>query len=638
MVIPQSTSFQFITSINTVAHDEETRRKVRSHARRQKLSNESSPPQSRRSTTQKERISKFRLKPSTQPIDASPKDSSSGRNGGRSNNEKPPSILKLHGPTLGGHIEGSKNANFTPTMISQELALVVARELPSFPMLRIETTPLTETLLKYCFTVCLCPRETVVEKWFDRAGAPTYMMTYYSGFLSNAFAMNPEGNFFDALHVDTAITHAFMALVASMHNSLAQWNDTSTFDFHRLQAIKAINERLNVEGKSPNVPISEGITMAVALLVNNETFTGSIQAAAAHMSGLKRIVDLRGGILEGFKYVSVIQRALVTKADNRADFSYAYAAGQPLMFPFVPQLGSSLSLHNRFKGRLMEVTPRPLGPKDLVIHNREVVEIFELLYSVADCLGSFDYNNLANMSTERVQLSDSIYLAEWRLFQLEESYRSLKASKQTSSLVLENHNHAKGETGGSSAIDLTESLMFAGHLFTHLALRGQPPAAPRHRGITGALMSSLCNTLLTLDIFPNPEPYGSPRSYHSAGSLGNSSVESWSTTTSNTSILSNSPSKCENDFTKNALLWALFVGSCVRVPIDFTQFHFSHQAVLLGDHHQFFIHALKNYCLMRYITDKETLATKLKDVVWLNGWCENQLNLIWAEINDYLVH
>lgn len=53
-------------------------------------------------------------------------------------------------------------------------------------------------------------------------------------------------------------------------NSLAQWSDTSTFDFHRLQAIKAINERLNIEGKSPNVPISDGITMAVALLVNNE--------------------------------------------------------------------------------------------------------------------------------------------------------------------------------------------------------------------------------------------------------------------------------------------------------------------------------------------------------------------------------
>jgi len=29
------------------------------------------------------------------------------------------------------------------------------------------------------------------------------------------------------------------------------------------------------------------------------------------MSGLKRIVDLRGGVIEGFKYADVIQRALV---------------------------------------------------------------------------------------------------------------------------------------------------------------------------------------------------------------------------------------------------------------------------------------------------------------------------------------
>ncbi|TGJ83672.1 hypothetical protein E0Z10_g5107 [Xylaria hypoxylon] len=632
MVIPQATSFQFITSINTVAHDEETRRKVRSHARRQKLSSDNSPPsQPRKSTTQKDRISKFRLKTSAQSNDTSPKDNSSSRNGGTNSNTKQLSIIKLHNPTLGGRTQEGKDANFTPTMISRELALVVARELPSFPMLRIETTPFTETLLKYCFTVCLCPREAVVEKWFDRAGAPTYMMTYYSGFLANAFAMNPDGDFFDGLHVDTAITHAFMALVASMHNSLAQWNDTSTFDFHRLQAIKAINERLNIEGKSPNVPISDGITMAVALLVNNETFTGSIQAAAAHMSGLKRIVDLRGGILEGFKYISVIQRALVW-----ADFSYAYAAGRPLMFPFVPHLASSLSLHDRFKGRLMENTMKPSGSTDLVIRNREIVEIFELIHSVTNCLGSFDYSNLQNMSTERVQVSDSIYLAEWRLFQLEEAYRNLKASRRTSSLTLENHNDAKQETGYSSAIDLSESLIFAGHLFMHLALRGQPPAAHRHRGITGALMSSLCETLLTLNILSNPEPYGSPRSYHSTGSLGNSSVESWSTTTTNTSILSSSSTKPEDDFTQNALLWALFVGSCVRVPIDPNEFQFSHQSVLLGDHHQFFVHALKNYCLMRYITDKETLAAKLKDIIWLNSWCENQLDLIWTEVCDHL--
>ncbi|KAI1130014.1 hypothetical protein F5Y10DRAFT_138899 [Nemania abortiva] len=636
MVIPQATSFQFITSINTVAHDEETRRKVRSHARRQKLSSENTlPPQSRRSTTQKERISKFRLKPSVQPSQTRSEDNSNSRNGGSSssNRKSPTTPPKLSGPLLGGHIRGQGgDSNFTPTMISQELALVVARELPSFPMLRIETTPLTETLLKYCFTVCLCPREAVVEKWFDRAGAPTYMMTYYSGFLANAFAMNPEGNFFDALHVDTAITHAFMALVASMHNSLAQWSDTSTFDFHRLQAIKAINERLNIEGKSPNVPISDGITMAVALLVNNETFTGSIHAAAAHMSGLKRIVDLRGGILEGFKYITVLQRALVW-----ADFSYAYASGQPLMFPFVPALASSLSLHDRFQSRSREAIVDHLGAKVIAVHNREIVEIFELIYAITECLGSFDYNNLENMSTERIQLSDSIYLAEWRLFQLEQSYRNLKASKQSNPLSPGTQNNVEGEIGVSSTIDLSESLMFAGHLFMHLALRGQPPAAPRHRGITQALMSSLCDPLLTFDLLSNPEPYGSPRSYHSVGSLGNSSVESWSTGTSNTSMYSIASIKPEDDFTKNVLLWILFVGSCVRISVDPTELTFSRQSALLGDHHQFFIHALKNYCLMRYITDKETLATKLKDVAWLNSWCENQLNMVWAEIGDHLV-
>ncbi|KAI1211889.1 uncharacterized protein F4807DRAFT_380295 [Annulohypoxylon truncatum] len=57
--------FQFITSINTVARDDETRRKVRSHARRQKLPHgPSQPPQgTKKSGSQKDHTSKFRLKP-----------------------------------------------------------------------------------------------------------------------------------------------------------------------------------------------------------------------------------------------------------------------------------------------------------------------------------------------------------------------------------------------------------------------------------------------------------------------------------------------------------------------------------------------------------------------------------------------
>ncbi|KAI0393782.1 hypothetical protein F5Y17DRAFT_476419 [Xylariaceae sp. FL0594] len=648
--MPQNTSFQFITSINTVTHDEETRRKVRSHARRQKLSSEPpSPPQWRKSSTQKERISKFRLKPSVQPSDAGLKEKNNNRcngNGaaggtasGSGIRKKSPVPPRLQDPIADAHpgdkMEikmGDKNGAktggnlFTPTMLSQELGLVVTRELPIFPMLRIETTPLTENLLKYCFTVCLCPKEAMVEKWFNRAGAPTYMMTYYSGFLANAFAMNPRGDFFDALHVDTAITHAFMALVASMHNALARWGDTSTFDFHRLQAIKAINERLNVEGNSPNVPISDGITMAVALLVNNETFTGSIEAAATHMSGLKRIVDLRGGVIEGFKFSDVIQRALVW-----ADFSYAYAAAKPLMFPFVPQLASSLSLQDLFQARQLGAATAHMEPQGLSIRNPKVIEVFELMHSITHCLDSFDYMNLANMSTERIQLSDSIYLAEWQLFQLQELLRNPAATME---------GGRKRGARERSTLDLSGSLVYAGHLFMHLALRGQPPSAPRHRTMVEALMTSLYGTLTALDLLSGPESYGSPTSHYSVGSFGDSSLENWSaatttTTTTNPSALKFHPTKSFDDFTQNALLWALFVGSCVRVPATAPESYSAHQPILLGDHHQFFIQSLKNYCCMRRICDKETLETKLRDVLWLDNWCENQVNLIWEEIGDY---
>ena len=61
-----------------------------------------------------------------------------------------------------------------------------------------------------------------------------------------------------------------MANVAAMHNSLANWDDTTTIDFHRFQAVKSVNERLNMEGKDMDTPVSDGVIVAVALLVNTE--------------------------------------------------------------------------------------------------------------------------------------------------------------------------------------------------------------------------------------------------------------------------------------------------------------------------------------------------------------------------------
>jgi len=327
----------------------------------------------------------------------------------------------------------------------------------------------------------------------------------------------------------------------------------------------------------------------------------------------------------------------VTKTDNRADFSYAYAAGKPLMFPFVPQLATSLDLHDRFQSRSLGTATGRLEPQGLSIRNEKVIDVFELIHSITHCLGSFDYLNLANMSTERVQLSDSIYLAEWQLFQLQESLRDPVTPEGQGPAPLGVKDRGKRAAGESPTLDLSESLIYAGHLFMHLALRGQPPTAPRHRTMVEALMSSLYGTLATLDLLSSPEPYGSPISYHSVGSFGDSSVENWSSTASSTSVLRIHPIKPVDDFTQNTLLWALFVGSCVRVSTIAPEFYSSHQAIFFGDHHRFFIHAFKNYCRMRRIFDKDALEMKLKDILWLDSWCENQVNLIWEEIGDYLM-
>ncbi|RYP48726.1 hypothetical protein DL768_005446 [Monosporascus sp. mg162] len=573
MVSPQATNprFQFITSINTIARNDETRRRVRSHARRQKLPNQTSTP-----------------------------------------------FLKKEEAT----------PKWETTVIGNKLAITVARELPNFSLLRIETTPLTENLLKYCMTVCLSPQEKFVEKWFDRAGAPTYMNIHHSSFLATTFATNPGGDWMSSINVDNAATHAFMANVAAMHNSLANWADTTTIDFHRLQAVKSINERLNLEGKNIDTPVSDGLVVAVALLVNIESYIGSLAAAAAHMNGLKRMVELRGGLLEGFDYSSLMQRSLAW-----ADFSYATAANKPLVFPLIPKLAMSLGLNDRFMSRSMVANTEAIGLNDLSIRNRETIELFELLYSIADGINIFDWADFKNFKAERAQISDSIYLLEWRLCQLEDLTRSRQHSStraESLPVLMPSENETWMET--SPPTDLSNALIYASHLFLHLAIRGQPPSAYRHRALTEALMSSLCDTLMVLDLLYDPETNGSPESHHTTGSGGQVSTENWSTTTSETPDVG-TWGAIKPDLHENILLWILFIGSCIRMPSSPADAPFMYRGILLGDHHEFFINALTRYCRMRNIIEKETLLATLKGIVWLDRWSENQLELVWQEIS-----
>ncbi|OTA93177.1 hypothetical protein M434DRAFT_395861 [Hypoxylon sp. CO27-5] len=279
----------------------------------------------------------------------------------------------------------------------------------------------------------------------------------------------------------------------------------------------------------------------------------------------------------------------------------------------------------------------PLGFKDLTVQNREAVELFELLYSITECINNFDYASLESTYGQRIQVSDSIYMIEWRLCHLEEISRSRQSWKRAGSVpLLPSIEEGERPPRYPSPTDLSDVLIYAAHLFLHLAIRGQPPSAQRHRALAEALMSALCDPILTLDLLSQPKAYEVPGSQVSRGNSGQVAGQSGTgnlpTPYAPTSEISNvnMPRPSRDELHANILLWALFVGSCVRVPVSLDS------SVLLGNHHEFFINALRNYCRMRNIVDKDTLAEKLKDIMWLYSWCEHQLTLVWNEIGNDL--
>ncbi|KAK8043364.1 hypothetical protein PG993_005794, partial [Apiospora rasikravindrae] len=658
-------SFQFITSVNTIDRDAETRRRVRSHARRQKLTNDSSsepaPSAKSSSTSQKDRTSKFRLGTPTTTASssskkASPKGSrmhaspvSSGSNGDVSTT---PSSGTSSGDVISPADPASAATTLTAysghvDMITNELGYMIIRELPPLSALPIQTTPMTENLFIYMLCVCLSPKEKFVQKWFDRCGAPSYFTNYHSSFLAHSHSMNPGGDLLDFLTIDPAMTHAFMGFMAAMHNALADWDDSSTIDFHRQETIQSINQRLSLESKGQDVPVSDSVIVSVSLLVNIESFVGSVASARAHMNGLLRMVELRGGLIDGLGYSPLLQRAL-----SWADFAYATMAAVPLSFPFVPQIAGSLDIQDRFMSRSMMINNNTASGQQqrrrhgLLLLDREAMELFELLFSTTEAVNNFEFARIDALKEQRSQMSDTVYLMEYRLCALEEQARTRAAQLRSNTAAIANPR------------DLSEPLVYASHLFLHLVLRGQPPAAKRHKALTEALMTSLSGLLIHLGwLFGTAS--GSPRSTNyttdTPGAQAYLSSQSWAPSSSSyqgpAPFHSNGPDtpaavKPEaghmepetalEDLHDDILLWILFVGCCVQMRPPHPRRH-EHEVpktldstFLSRDHRPFFVLALRRLCRERALAEKEVLMDRLRAVVWMNTWCERQLDMVWA--------
>lgn len=208
------TGFQFITSVNTIKRDDETRKRVRSHARRQKLPNE--PSTARQSAapkraSQKERVSKFRVnaKPSSSANRYTPPKSASPRSDASPGDTSSTHLAPASSSTLSDadgttydelireiKIENRQDNDQSDTTVN-EFSLTVAAHLPAFSVLPIRTTPLTDKLFKWMTCVCLSTQQKFVQQWFDQNDVPAYFETYHSSFLALGHAMNPDGDWFD---------------------------------------------------------------------------------------------------------------------------------------------------------------------------------------------------------------------------------------------------------------------------------------------------------------------------------------------------------------------------------------------------------------------------------------------------------
>jgi hypothetical protein len=425
------------------------------------------------------------------------------------------------------------------------------------------------------------------------------------------------------------MTHGFMGLVAAMHCALSDWDDMTTIDFHRYEAVKFINKRLTLEGRD-NAMVSDCVIVAVALLVHVEAFIGSVPAARAHLMGLTQMVQLRGGINDGFGHSPLLQRALAW-----ADFAHATASQSPLSFPLTPVSTSVLGIQNRFLLRSMMLTAMATNRHDngLTIHNREVLELFELLHSATQAVGTFAFDKLESLRTERSQISDTVYVVEYRLCNLEEMIR-LRARNMLP--ISPEMADAPGAAGYNSPTDLSNALVYASHLYLHMVLRAQPPQAKGHRLLVEALMGSLSEVVIGNDLLTGTWSQAGLRGMGDEyiATMDGTPMDGWRNgnreyyESSSDGTPDSSKDETKDDLHEDILLWILFVGSCAQVPPSYSWDGFETTVDCRG----FFLSSLRKHCLARGILSQEVLTSKLRDLVWLDSWCEKQLEMIWKSI------
>ncbi|KAG4441691.1 hypothetical protein IFR05_002825 [Cadophora sp. M221] len=150
---------------------------------------------------------------------------------------------------------------------------------------------------------------------------------FKTAFTRNIFAINYDSswNIFDV--TDSALLHVTCCMIAQNRDILCGTEDSQNTLYHKGEMMKIMTLRLTETSHS----LSDADVFSVAVLVILESIQGTIQAATAHLLGLLRMVDMRGGY-QNFEYSPLMLR-LLAWTDIAYSIRFATSPIFPCVFP-----------------------------------------------------------------------------------------------------------------------------------------------------------------------------------------------------------------------------------------------------------------------------------------------------------------
>ncbi|KAM3080748.1 hypothetical protein ACMFMG_005678 [Clarireedia jacksonii] len=136
---------------------------------------------------------------------------------------------------------------------------------------------------------------------------------YFSLRLPSSWMMMPMRHAFFALSIhDDALFYTYLSHYAASYHSHFRTGSSLESVFYRSRAIELVNARLMTQD------LNEGTVAAVANMAIYDSSNGSKESMKVHLQGLRKMVELRGGLQEG-GFSQHIQRLIAWTDINTAN-------------------------------------------------------------------------------------------------------------------------------------------------------------------------------------------------------------------------------------------------------------------------------------------------------------------------------